>query len=149
MWRSHPSCIRSWSVLLTFKSSESSKEVRPGSIEVLAKHLFVAIANVESGTLSFSRSFPHHGQFFRPLNLIIVSVPIVRRRDVIPPSATSTVLTTPLRPHGLTIVKLRVAHTRYRAGSVDRYNRSGHKKGSLLPRTASARYHHRSCSSSS
>jgi hypothetical protein len=29
----HPSCIRSWPVLITFKSSESSKEVRPGSIE--------------------------------------------------------------------------------------------------------------------
>jgi hypothetical protein len=33
MWRSHPSCIRSWSVLITFKSSKSNKEVNPGSIE--------------------------------------------------------------------------------------------------------------------
>jgi hypothetical protein len=33
MWRSYPSCIRAWSVLITFKSSKSSKEVHPGSIE--------------------------------------------------------------------------------------------------------------------
>jgi hypothetical protein len=33
VWRSHPSCIRSWFVLITFKFSESSKEVRPESIE--------------------------------------------------------------------------------------------------------------------
>jgi hypothetical protein len=53
MWRSHPSRIRSWSVLITFKSSESSKEVHPGSTEVFAKLLFVAIASIECCTLSF------------------------------------------------------------------------------------------------
>jgi hypothetical protein len=103
MWRSHPSCIRSWSVLITFKSLESSKEVHPGSIKAFAKLLFVAIANVESCTLSFSHSFPHHGQFFRPLNLICVSVTTVRRRDATLPSFSTTMLTT-LRPHGLTLL---------------------------------------------
>jgi hypothetical protein len=90
------------SVSITFDSTEASKELHPGSIEAFAKLLFVAIANVKRCTLSFSRSFPHHGQFFRPLNLIIVSVPIVRRRNTTPPSFSATVLTT-LRPHGLTL----------------------------------------------
>jgi hypothetical protein len=103
------------SVPITFKSSESSKGVHPGSIEGFAKLLFVAIANVNRCTLSFSRLSPHRGQFFRPLNLIIVSVLIVRRRDVTPPSSSATVLTTP-RPHGLTIVEIRVVCTRYQAG---------------------------------
>jgi hypothetical protein len=53
MWRSHPSCIRSWSMLITFKSLEPSKEVNPGSIEAIAKLLSVAIVNVECCTLSF------------------------------------------------------------------------------------------------
>jgi hypothetical protein len=52
MWRNHPSCIRSWSVLITCKSSESSKEVHLGSIEAFAKLLFVTIANVKRSTLS-------------------------------------------------------------------------------------------------
>jgi hypothetical protein len=54
-------------VLITFKSSESSKEVNPGSIEAFANPPLLAIANVKHCTLSFSRSYPHHGQFFRPL----------------------------------------------------------------------------------
>jgi hypothetical protein len=41
------------SVSITFKSSELSKEVHPGSTEAFAKLLFVAIANVKSCTLSF------------------------------------------------------------------------------------------------
>jgi hypothetical protein len=53
MWRSHPSCIHSWSVLITFKSSESSKGVHPGSTEAFAKLLFVVIVNMKRCTLSF------------------------------------------------------------------------------------------------
>jgi hypothetical protein len=64
---------------------------------------FVAIASVKRSTLSFSRLSPHHGQFFRPLNLIVISVTTVRRRDATPPSFSATVLTTP-RPHGLTLL---------------------------------------------
>jgi hypothetical protein len=56
------------------QSSESSKEVRPGSIEAFAKILFVATASVKRSALSLFSSPPRHGQFFRPLNLIIVSV---------------------------------------------------------------------------
>jgi hypothetical protein len=98
----HPSCIRSWPVLITFEPSESSMEVHPGSIEAFAKLLFVAIANIECCTLSFSCSSPHHGQFFRQLNFIVISVTTVRRCGTTPPSFSATVLTT-LRPHGLTL----------------------------------------------
>jgi hypothetical protein len=45
-------------VLLTFGSSESSKEVHSGSIEAFAKLLFLAIANIKCCTLSFSRCSP-------------------------------------------------------------------------------------------
>jgi hypothetical protein len=98
-------------MLITFKSSESSKEVHPGSIEAFAELLFVAIASVESGTLSFSRLSLHHGQFFRPLSPIIIGVTTVRRHDATtvrrhdatPPCFSATVLTTP-RPHGLTLL---------------------------------------------
>jgi hypothetical protein len=90
-------------VLVTFKSSESSKEVNPGSIEAFANPPLLAIANVKRCRLSFSRSYPHHGQFFRPLNLICVSVTTVRRHDVTPPSFSATVITTP-RPHELALL---------------------------------------------
>jgi hypothetical protein len=80
-----------------------------------AKILFVAIASVKRSALSLFSSPPRHGQFFRPLNLIIVSVQIVRRHDVALPSNSATVFTTQ-RPHELTIVELRVAYTRYPDG---------------------------------
>jgi hypothetical protein len=67
------------SVSRTFQSSEASKEVHPGLIEAFAKLLFVAIVKVKRCTLRFSRSYPHHGQFFRSLNLTCVSVTTVRR----------------------------------------------------------------------
>jgi hypothetical protein len=108
------------SVPITFESSEESKEVHPGWIEAFAKLLFVANANVKRCTLSFFRSSPHHDQLFRPLDLICGSVTTVRRCDATPPSSPATVLA-PLRPHRLTIVELRVAYTRYPAGSADRY----------------------------
>jgi hypothetical protein len=52
MWRGHPSRIRSWSVLITFNRSESSKDINPGSIEAFATLLSVAIMNIECCTLS-------------------------------------------------------------------------------------------------
>jgi hypothetical protein len=91
------------SVLITFKSSEPSKEVHPGSIEAFCYASLVAIANVKHCILSFSRFAPHHDQFLRPLDLICVSVTTVQRRDVTPPSFFATVLTT-LRPHELTLL---------------------------------------------
>jgi hypothetical protein len=153
MCRSHPSLIRSWSVLITYKPSELSPEVNSGSIETFAKLLFVAITNVECCTQSFSRSSPHHCQFFRLLDLIFVSVTTVRRHNATKPSSSATVLA-PLRPHGLTIVELRVIYTRY----------PGWLRWPLQPTTAikwkpftqnrrhkslisvRARHHHRSCS---
>jgi hypothetical protein len=80
----------------------------------LATIFFVAIANIKHGTLSFSRS-PLHDQFLRPLNLTVISVTTVRCHDVALPSISATVFTT-LRPHGLTIVELRVVYTRYPDG---------------------------------
>jgi hypothetical protein len=135
MWRGHPSCIRSWSVLITFKSSESSKGVRPGSIEAFCYASLVAIANVKCCTLSFSRFAPHHDQFHRPLRPIAISVTTVRRHDIALPSISATVFTTP-KPHELTIVELRVAFTRYPTGSTNRYSPAAAIKWNLLPGTA-------------
>jgi hypothetical protein len=75
---------------------------------------FVAIANVKRVHWA-SRLSPRHDQFFRPLNLVIVSVPATRRRDATPPSFSAIVLTT-LKPHGLTNVDLRVVYTKYPDG---------------------------------
>jgi hypothetical protein len=58
---------------------------------------------------------------FRPLDLICIRVTSVRCHDVALPSISATVFMTPM-PHGLTIVKLRVAYTRYPTGSTDRYS---------------------------
>jgi hypothetical protein len=132
----HPSLIRSWSVLITSKSSGTGKEVNPGSTDAFAKLLLVTITNVECCTLSSSHSSLHHGQFFRSLDLIFVSVTTVQRRDATRPSSSATVLAPP-RPHGLTVVELCVVYTRY----PDWFKwplqpHRGHKKGSPLPRTA-------------
>jgi hypothetical protein len=86
MWRNHPSCIRSWSVLLTFKSSESSKEVHPGSIAAFGYASLCCYRERKAKCTELFSSSPYHGQFFRPLNLIIISVPIIRRRNVTSPS---------------------------------------------------------------
>jgi hypothetical protein len=69
------------------------------------------------------------------LNLIIVSVQIVRRHDVALPSISATVFTTP-KPHELTIVELRVSYTRYPTGSTYRYSPTAIIKWNLLPGTA-------------
>jgi hypothetical protein len=57
-----------------FKSAESNKEVRPGSIEAFATLLSIAIANIKRSTPSLSRFAPHHGRLFRPLSPIVTSV---------------------------------------------------------------------------
>jgi hypothetical protein len=147
MWRSHQWCIHSWFVLLIFKSSESSKEVRPGSIEAFAKFLFVAIASVESGTLSLSRSSPIEisslnrwtssasvSRLYDAMTSLghRFSQPYSRRRDLTSWPLSSSVLSTP----DTRLVKWPLQP------------RSGYKKGSPLPKTASAQYHHPSCSSS-
>jgi hypothetical protein len=142
-------------VLITFKSSEANKQVRPGSIEAFCYASLVAIANVKHCTLSFSRFAPHHGRLFRPLIPIIISVTTVRRRDVALPSISATVFTTP-KPHGLTIVELRVAYTRYLMGQLtvtapqrlqmEPFTRNRRYKSSISIR---ARQYHCSCSSSS
>jgi hypothetical protein len=135
MWRSHPSCICSWSVLITFKSLESSKEVRPGSIEAFGYTSLWCYHKHKRCTLSFSRFAPHHGRFFRPLSPIVISVTTVRRHGVALPSISTTVFTTP-KLYELTIVELRVAYTRYPTGSTDRYSPAAVIKWNLLPRTA-------------
>jgi hypothetical protein len=85
------------------QSSESSKEVRPRSIEAFAKILFAAIAGVKRCTLSFSRFALHHSRLFRPLSPIVISVTTTQRHDVVLPSTPATVFTTP-RPHELTLL---------------------------------------------
>jgi hypothetical protein len=82
-----------------------------------------------------SRFAPHHGQLFRPLSPIIISVTTLRRHGVALPSISATVFTTP-EPHELAIVELRVAYTRYPTGSTDRYSPAAVIKWNLLPRTA-------------
>jgi hypothetical protein len=99
------------SVLITFKSSESSREVTQDRPKLLLSFSLLPSALYTEP----SRSSPHHGQFFRPLNLIIISVVTERRRDATPSSFSATVLTA-LRSHGLTIVEFRVVYTRYPDG---------------------------------
>jgi hypothetical protein len=126
----------SWSVLITFKSSESSKEVNPGSIEAFCYASLCCYREHKALYTALSRFSSYHGQFFRPLNLDVVSVTTVRRRDVT--RRLFTVLTT-LRPHELTIVELRVACTRYPAWSTDRYSPTAVTKWNSLPGTADAK----------
>jgi hypothetical protein len=152
VWRSHPSCIRSWSVLITFKSSDSSKEVRPGSIEAFCYASPCCYRNVKCCTLNFSRFAPHHGWLFRPLSPIVIGVATVWSHDVTPPSFSATVFTS-LRPHELTIVELRVVDTRYPTGSTDRYSPAAIIKGNPFSQNRQcessisirARHHHCSC----
>jgi hypothetical protein len=127
-------------VLITFKSSESGKEVNPGSIEAFCYVFLVAIANVKRCTLSFSRFAPHHGRLFRPLSTIAISVTTVRRHDVALPSISATVFTTP-KPHELTIAELRVAYTRNPTGSTDRYSPAAVIKWNRLTGTADTKAH--------
>jgi hypothetical protein len=90
---------------------------------------------------------PHLDQFLRLLDLICVSVTIVRRHDVTPPSFSAIVLTT-LRPHKLTIVELCVAYSRYPAGSTDRYSPAAVIKGNPYPEPPMRKLHFRPSSTS-
>jgi hypothetical protein len=132
-------------VLITFKSSESGKEVNPGSIEPFCYVSLVSIANVKRCTLSFSRFAPHHGQLFRPLSPIAISVTTVRRHDVALPSISAIVFTTP-KPHGLTIVEPRVAYTRYPTGSTDCYSPAAVINRTLYPEPPMRKLHFHSSS---
>jgi hypothetical protein len=91
------------SVLITFNSSESSKEVNPGSTEAFC---YASLCCYRERKALYTQLFsfsPRHGQFVRPLNPILVSVPTVRRHGATPPSFSATVLTT-LKPHELTLL---------------------------------------------
>jgi hypothetical protein len=103
------------SVSITFESSEASKEVPPGSIDAFAKLLFVAIVNVKCCTLSFLVLLPITVNSLDRLDLIIVSVPTVRRHDATPPSFFHN------RAHDAEtsradLVELRVVYTKYPDG---------------------------------
>jgi hypothetical protein len=145
--------IHHLSMLITSKPSELSQKVNSWSIETFAKLIFVAITNVECCTQSFSRSSPHHGQFFRPLDLIFLSVTTVWRSNATKPSSSATVLA-PSRPHGLTIVELRVVYTRYpgwfrwplqpTVALKGKPFTQNHRHKSLI--SVRDRHHHRSCS---
>jgi hypothetical protein len=118
------------SVSITFESSEASKEVPPGSIEAFAKLLFVAIANVKRCTLSFLVLLPITVNSLDRLDLIIVSVPIVRRHDATLSSFSATVLTT-LRPHGLTLLSSVLSTPNTRMVKRPLPPRSSHKREAL------------------
>jgi hypothetical protein len=62
---------------------------------ILDTFLFDAITSVKRSTPSFSRSAPHHGRLFRPLSPIVISVTVIRRHDIVLPSISATVFTTP------------------------------------------------------
>jgi hypothetical protein len=102
--------------------------------------LFVAIANVKCCTLNFSRFAPHYGRLFRPLSPIVSSVTTVRRHDVTLPSISATVFAM-LGLLELTIVKLRVAYSRYPTGSTDRYSLTTVIKWNRLTGTADTKAH--------
>jgi hypothetical protein len=103
MWRSHPSCISSWSMLITFKSSESSREVRPGSIEAFGYASLWCYHKRKALYTELFSFFSHHGRLFRPLSPIVISVTTIRCHDVALPSISATIFTTP-RPHELTLL---------------------------------------------
>jgi hypothetical protein len=123
---------------------------------ILATLLFDAITSVRRSTLNLSRFALHYGRLFRPLSPIVIRVTTVRRHDVALPSISATVFTTP-KPHGLTIVELRVAYTRYPTGSTDHYSLATTIKGNPFTQnrrcessiSIRARHYHCSCSSSS
>jgi hypothetical protein len=135
-----------------FKSSESSKEVRPGLIEAFGLCFSCCYHERKAWYTDLFSS----RRFFRPLSPIVISITTVRRHDVALPSISATVFTTP-KPHGLTIVKLRVAYTRYPTGSTDRYSPAAIIKGNPFTQnhrcessiSIRARHYHCSCSSSS
>jgi hypothetical protein len=137
MWRNHPSCVRSWSALITFKSSKSSKEVHPGSIGALYYAFLVAIANVTALHIELFSFSLHHGWFFRPLSPIVISVTTVRHHDVALPSISATVFTTP-RPHELTLLSSVPSTPDTRVVKWPLQPRSGYKR-EPLPRTADAK----------
>jgi hypothetical protein len=74
------------------------------------------------------------------LSSIVISVTVIRRHDVALPSISATVFTTP-KPHGLTIVELRIVYTRYPTGSTDRYSLAAVIKWNRLTETADTKAH--------
>jgi hypothetical protein len=102
---------------------------------VLATLLFDAITSVKRSPPSLSRFASHHGRLFRPLSPIVISVTTIRRHDVALPSISAPAFTTP-KPHGLNIVELRVAYTRYPTGSTDHYSPATVIKWNRLTGTA-------------
>jgi hypothetical protein len=117
MWRSRPSCVHSWSALIIFKFSDSSKEVRLGSIKAFC---YVSLRCHHKRKVLYTELFsfaPHHGRFFRPLSSIVISVTAVRRHDVALPSISATVFATP-RPPRADLVEPRVVYTRYPDGQL-------------------------------
>jgi hypothetical protein len=143
MWRSHRSCIRSWSVLITFKSSELSKEVHSGSIEAFAKHLLVAITNVECCALSFLVLLPIA---ISSLNRWTSSALVSRPYDVVtPPCHIFRNLTHDAEISWADHCRVPCCLHQIPGWLKDRCSSAVVIKGNPLPRTASARHHHRSC----
>jgi hypothetical protein len=123
-------------VLITLKSSELSKEVRPGSIEAICYASLCCCRKVKRSTLSFSRFAPHHGRLFRPLSPIVISVTTVRRHDVALPSISATVFTTP-RSRELTLLSPVLSTPDTRLGQLTVATRSEYK---MEPFTRNRRY---------
>jgi hypothetical protein len=99
--------------------------------------------------------FPHHGRFFRPLSLNIVSIMTVRRHDVALPSSSATVFTTP-RLHELTMLSSVLSMLDTRMDKRPLQPRSGYKRKLFTKNrrcessiSIQDRCYHCSCSSSS
>jgi hypothetical protein len=120
----------------------------PGSIEAFCYASLCCYRERRMVYTELSRSYPHHGQFFRPLNLICVSVTTERRRDATPPSFSTTVLTT-LRPHGSTFVELVLSTPDTRLVKRPLQPRSGLKGEALYPEPLMRKLHVRPSSASS
>jgi hypothetical protein len=76
------------------KKNQTGKYAQDRS-KLYATLLCVAITSVKHSTPSLSRFAPHHGRLFRPLSAIVISVTTIRRHDVVLPSISATVFTTP------------------------------------------------------
>jgi hypothetical protein len=124
-------------VLVTFKSSEASKEVHPGLIKLFGYASLCCYRKRKALYTALSRSSPHRDRFFSPLDLICVSVMTVRRHDVALPSISATVFTTP-RPHELTLLSSVSSTPDTRMVKRPLRPRSGYKR-EPLPRTANAK----------
>jgi hypothetical protein len=127
-------------VFITFKSSRSSKEVHPGSIEAFCYAYLYGYRERKRCTLSLSRVSPHHDQLLRPLDLICVSVTTVRCHDVTQSSFFCNCAHDAETPRA-DLVELHVVYTRYPDGYTTVTAPQRLYKGTLYPEPPMRKLH--------